>query len=1350
MKDIFYSEYLDYLDSEQKAAARLIPDIWQLTKNFRTHSGVVRIANSIVDLITYFFPDSIDKLDPEVSLVHGPSPIFIDGCSEDLVVELFQNGDMHSCEFGAEQVVLVRDEATKKLVCSISGNKALVLTILESKGMEFTDCLIYNFFHTSPLRNQWRVLYNAFDTAGTLEARPDFDLQKHSLLCVELKLLYVMMTRARQHLVIYDEDVQLRKPMLDYWVGLKLVTTQPLDDSIRNMFLTVSSPDEWEQRGKMFFERKQFGNASLCYQRAGNEHMERRCRASELEHEAGKVVVSDPASSRALYMQAVVVYMQIGGLTAAAARCCQAAGEYADAAKLYLELRQFTDAAINFEKGKQFSDAASAYQESGDLENSLRCWYHCKDFDNARLCLGMFQGDVVELKIKEHYRKGAIHFHKERSESKMLDMVHHFASTDEKRMFLKRYGHEKLLLSIELADGCFKEAAVLCEQLNDFEQAASCYFQAALFTEGVRCVCKRIRLQHTTPDFMLKKASPAVCVELNSLLEKYPTAGHAAAVECESVLLQHGPPCVNGINVSIEKIRNLIQDTVSAKEGSVWNAWKYHFTAIRFYLGHCTGNGVEKFKKPSKKQKNSSAPAAALEPASMDFEDHSNYIGLMESAIHYVLGPLSKLAAGGSISMMASMEKQIVYLVVDYFELKPESSMSKNLLGSSALLPFLPAVFGISTPAPLASGGVITIGLMEFAQCSLKFIKNLFSQALQKQSQTLLRFLDSIPPPSFTVNANHCREKRVAFDPKTSQRLAVLITLHKNIERVAKYNDLKSSHGVVELKTGIVHLLLPDSVRLENVEDLAEARKDGEAVMLLGEALRSSTEFRKSPLPYDRYARLLLLAELAGLTRQVTQKLASVAASESRKLKNQLTVTSLINAYNWEICPASKNYPEPLLRAALEGSKALVQDFLWRDGALNNVLKCKIFKHSDFRCYSPISFIKLVEKYFVNLMCYRHRFSGLILPSQLVTDVMVRIPHPNYANAVREYRSAVYDVEDMHHPINIRVGKAKKWIFQGNGSDSLVTMLLDILFSVDEKLFERWLKENEEQVSVEKTRDCLSIFVVHAVTIAITFAINTKSFPEKKYVIDVLQNGLKKGDCILSKTPLIFDSFIRKLSANNTLESFAEICRTMDSSQLFFLDCTPTGCTIPPATKRFVVPKVFSISNDFCVTLTNPALPTSADARQLQLESVSTKLIKEQSFEDEEYPASSATAGDDLALDETLIAPLMEDIEETKITWMETVLLQKSASARKRLQGLSPLDKVERILEKEFIASQVSWRGPVACLFKTSLCSKYILLLDWHEKMESYVEALLEVKKPMLLYFAIHNSIFILFILLAN
>jgi hypothetical protein len=187
---------------------KIMPQMYQLKENFRTHCGVVNIANSIVELVMHFFPTTIDKLDPETSRVMGPVPIFINE-KNDLIYDLFNNdeGKQHnnsnivnkmgssnnindskntidsdddsnnseninnnsnsnnnsmnkSCEFGAEQVILVKDDETKAQLIGIIGNKALVLTVLESKGMEFTDCLIYNFFKSSLLKNVWRVLYN--------------------------------------------------------------------------------------------------------------------------------------------------------------------------------------------------------------------------------------------------------------------------------------------------------------------------------------------------------------------------------------------------------------------------------------------------------------------------------------------------------------------------------------------------------------------------------------------------------------------------------------------------------------------------------------------------------------------------------------------------------------------------------------------------------------------------------------------------------------------------------------------------------------------------------------------------------------------------------------------------------------------------------------------------------------------------------------------------------------------------------------------------------------------------------------------------------------------------------------
>lgn len=78
--------------------------------------------------------------------------------------------------FGAGQVILVRDpEAKANLRCNM-GDSALILTIFESKGMEFDDVVLYNFFSSSSHSASYRCLHLLVDTeAGT------FDVTKHAV-----------------------------------------------------------------------------------------------------------------------------------------------------------------------------------------------------------------------------------------------------------------------------------------------------------------------------------------------------------------------------------------------------------------------------------------------------------------------------------------------------------------------------------------------------------------------------------------------------------------------------------------------------------------------------------------------------------------------------------------------------------------------------------------------------------------------------------------------------------------------------------------------------------------------------------------------------------------------------------------------------------------------------------------------------------------------------------------------------------------------------------------------------------------------------------------------------------------
>jgi hypothetical protein len=118
-----------------------LSDMFQLTQNFRTHCGVLRMAQSIMDLLYFFFPSSVDKLNPESGLVHGEAPTLLESSNgENAIMTIFgENKSKHSNlhGFGAEQVILVRDDVTKKRVVDLVGKQALVLTIVECKGLEF-------------------------------------------------------------------------------------------------------------------------------------------------------------------------------------------------------------------------------------------------------------------------------------------------------------------------------------------------------------------------------------------------------------------------------------------------------------------------------------------------------------------------------------------------------------------------------------------------------------------------------------------------------------------------------------------------------------------------------------------------------------------------------------------------------------------------------------------------------------------------------------------------------------------------------------------------------------------------------------------------------------------------------------------------------------------------------------------------------------------------------------------------------------------------------------------------------------------------------------------------------------
>ena len=120
----------------------------RLAHNYRSHNGILRLAASVVDLLYYYFPETVDRMDRDCSDEDGCLPIvwrkaaFLDclGGAEQGWTTLFAGGGGSpgaAIEFGAEQAILVRGEATKKEIMKLEQRPGFVGTVFDAKGKFF-------------------------------------------------------------------------------------------------------------------------------------------------------------------------------------------------------------------------------------------------------------------------------------------------------------------------------------------------------------------------------------------------------------------------------------------------------------------------------------------------------------------------------------------------------------------------------------------------------------------------------------------------------------------------------------------------------------------------------------------------------------------------------------------------------------------------------------------------------------------------------------------------------------------------------------------------------------------------------------------------------------------------------------------------------------------------------------------------------------------------------------------------------------------------------------------------------------------------------------------------------------
>ncbi|CAI2170806.1 19767_t:CDS:2, partial [Funneliformis geosporum] len=254
LRALMYQWELSRIQTKQNQRGIAKPKQFELNVNYRSHDGILKLASSVIDLIWHFFPKSIDRLSRERGEIGGPRPIVFEGFQKEYF-KVFSAGERMAnyIEFGAEQVIIVRDDKAKLQLKDLIGKAGLVMTVFEAKGMEFSDVLLYNFFTDSPARLKWRVIRS--DLNDKSEGIQTFSHEKHYILSSELKHLYVAVTRARQHIWICDESAEYSTPIRMYWEHHGLIKVTKDVDEINTFSTLAKKSTSHEIKSPVVIER---------------------------------------------------------------------------------------------------------------------------------------------------------------------------------------------------------------------------------------------------------------------------------------------------------------------------------------------------------------------------------------------------------------------------------------------------------------------------------------------------------------------------------------------------------------------------------------------------------------------------------------------------------------------------------------------------------------------------------------------------------------------------------------------------------------------------------------------------------------------------------------------------------------------------------------------------------------------------------------------------------------------------------------------------------------------------------------------------------------------------------------
>ncbi|XP_074006564.1 TPR and ankyrin repeat-containing protein 1 isoform X1 [Numenius arquata] len=400
LRSLFH--YASKNSMNKKQRVRKPKRIYQLYQNYRSHSGILRLASGVVDLLQHYFPESFDRLPKDRGLFDGPKPTVLESCSvSDLAILLRGNKrKTQPIEFGAHQVVLVANETAKEKIPE-ELSLALVLTVYEAKGLEFDDVLLYNFFTDSEASKEWKIISSyapdvdvqvgskllvemPLEDATGMQKRTPFNIEMYKMLNGELKQLYTAITRARVNLWIFDEDSDKRAPAFKYFIKREFVQVvkadekKDLDDS---MFAKTSTPEEWIAQGDYYAKHQFWEVAAKCYQKGGAAEKSKLA----LAHDAVLKVhskKSSPREKQTEYMTLAKTYLECGE-PKLSLKCLFQSKEFRLCAELCKKLGKMKDAAVYYQKCQCYKEASECYEQIEEFDLAIKMYCQEEHYEEA-------------------------------------------------------------------------------------------------------------------------------------------------------------------------------------------------------------------------------------------------------------------------------------------------------------------------------------------------------------------------------------------------------------------------------------------------------------------------------------------------------------------------------------------------------------------------------------------------------------------------------------------------------------------------------------------------------------------------------------------------------------------------------------------------------------------------------------------------------------------------------------------------------------------------------------------------------------------------------------------------------